>query len=123
MPPTPQLPERTVTWLAQQHAHARTAIDSVWNKLTELERAGHHPDPLAALRSVLAEHQPTPAGRCRTCRRLTWRHLWRRRRFPCLVWHQIHIRLFGVFARGDRQDPAETPEQMTTPVNRRGPEP
>jgi hypothetical protein len=53
------------------------------DKLTELERAGHHPDSLAALRSVLAEHQ-------------------RRRRFPCIVWHQIHIGLFGVFACCDR---------------------
>ena len=121
MPPTPQLPERTVTWLAQQHAHARTAIDSVWDKLTELERAGHHPDPLAALRSVLAEHQPTPAGRCRTCRRLTWRHLWRSHRFPCIVWHQIHIRLFGVFARGDRHHPPASDLQI--PASSRGEEP
>lgn len=87
--PTRQLPApelaRTVTWLAD-HPHARTMVQSVWGMLTELEQAGHHPGALAALRRVLAQHQPTSAGRCRACRR--WR--WRRRRFPCIVWHQIH---------------------------------
>jgi hypothetical protein len=81
---TPWLSTRTVTWLAQR-PHARLVVDSVWDTLTELERAGHHPQLLAALRFVLVHHQPTPAGRCRACRRGGWRGLWRRRRFPCLV--------------------------------------
>lgn len=77
-----------------------TLVRSVSDKLTELERAGHHPDTLAALRRVLACHQPTPAGRCRTCRWGTWRHLWRSRPFPCVIWHQIRSELLGVFASG-----------------------
>ncbi|MGH3810362.1 MAG: hypothetical protein ACRDRU_27825 [Pseudonocardiaceae bacterium] len=93
-----------MTWLARHaHALAHAAVRSVWDKLTELEQAGHHPDPIAALRSVLAAHQSTRAGRCRTCRRGTWRHLWRRRPFPCIVWHQTRLKLFGVFAHGDRR--------------------
>jgi hypothetical protein len=70
-------------------------VDSVWDTLTELEQAGHHPRLLAAVRFVLAHHQPTPAGRCRACRRMSWRGLWRRRRFPCLVWRQIRGELLG----------------------------
>ncbi|MGH3974890.1 MAG: hypothetical protein ACRDS9_16410 [Pseudonocardiaceae bacterium] len=80
-------------------AHSTAKLTgSVWAKLTELERAGHHPDTLAALRRVLACHQPTPTGRCRTCRRGSWRHLWRSQPFPCVIWHQIRSELFGVFA-------------------------
>ncbi|MGH3753424.1 MAG: hypothetical protein ACRDRP_12135 [Pseudonocardiaceae bacterium] len=71
---TSHLPTRTVAWLADQ-PHARRVIRSVWDTLAELERAGHHPDPLAALRDVLTPHQPTATGRCRTCSRSTWRHL------------------------------------------------
>jgi hypothetical protein len=90
------LPAQTVAWLAE-HPHDRTFVRSVWDTLTEWEHAGQQPEPLAALRSVLLDHQPTPAGRCRVCRRFSWRHLWRRRRFPCIVWHQIHGGLFGLF--------------------------
>lgn len=78
----------TLAWLTD-NPQARTMVRSVWNTLTELEQAGHHPGVITALRRVLTHHQPTPAGRCRTCRR--WR--WRRRRFPCIVWHQVHSAL------------------------------
>jgi hypothetical protein len=88
----PDLSARTVAWLAD-HSQARKLVDSVWDTLAELERAGHHPRPIAALRRVLVHHQPTAAGRCRTCRR--WK--WRRRRFPCTVWHQIRGELLGQF--------------------------
>jgi hypothetical protein len=77
-----------VAWLAD-HQCAKSMVQSVWDTLAELEQSCHHPGPIAALRRVLTHHQPTPAGRCRACRR--WR--WRRRRFPCIVWHQIHAAL------------------------------
>ncbi|MGH3781839.1 MAG: hypothetical protein ACRDRO_14755 [Pseudonocardiaceae bacterium] len=77
-----------VTWLAD-HPHARNVVQSVWDTLAELEQSGYYPGAIAALRLVLAHHQPTPAGRCRACRR--WRC--RRRRFPCIVWHQIRAAL------------------------------
>lgn len=93
---TLHLSTRTVAWLAD-HSQARKLVGSVWDTLADLERAGHHPRPVAALRRVLACHQPTSAGRCPTCRR--WR--WRRRRFPCIVWHQIHGELLGLFPNGD----------------------
>jgi len=80
---------QAVTWLAD-HPHACNVVQSVWDALAELEQAGHHPGAIAALRGVLGRHQPTPAGRCRSCRR----------RFPCVVWHQI---------RGDLQSPGCMP--------------
>ncbi|MGH8571884.1 MAG: hypothetical protein ACREX8_04820 [Gammaproteobacteria bacterium] len=70
-------------------------VRSVWDTLTELETAGHHPRLIAGLRFVLVHHAPTRALRCRTCRRRGWRSLWRRRRFPCVVWHQIRGELLG----------------------------
>ncbi|MGH3872537.1 MAG: hypothetical protein ACRDSR_13695 [Pseudonocardiaceae bacterium] len=91
----PHLPTRTRDWLAE-HPRARNVVHSVWDRLTELQRAGHDPGALDALRSVLSHHQPTPAGRCRTCPRVTGR----RRPFPCIVWHQIRIQLLGLFAGG-----------------------
>ncbi len=91
------LSTQTVAWLAD-HPRARQFVGSVWDKLTELERAGHHPGAIDALRHVLINHQPTPAGRCRTCRHWTAR----RRSFPCIVWHQIRSDLLGLFASGDR---------------------
>ncbi|MGH3934903.1 MAG: hypothetical protein ACRDS1_08015 [Pseudonocardiaceae bacterium] len=91
---TLQLSARTLNWLAQQ-PHARLVVESVWDTLAELERAGHHPSLLAALRFVLIHHEPTSAGRCRACRRVSWRGLWRRRRFPCVVWRQIGGELLG----------------------------
>ena len=94
---TLQLSTRTVTWLAD-HPHARELVRSVWDELAKLERAGQHPDTIAALRVVLLHHQPpTGTGRCRTCRRFTWRHLWCRPPFPCIVWHQIRGVLLGPF--------------------------
>ena len=91
---TLQLSARTRNWLAQQ-PHARLMIESVWDTLAELERAGHPPSLLAALRFVLIHHEPTSAGRCRACRHVSWRGLWRRRRFPCVVWRQIAGELLG----------------------------
>jgi hypothetical protein len=94
---TLHLSTRTVSWLAQR-PQARLVVDSVWNTLTELEAAGHHPRLLAAVRFVLVHHEPTAAGRCRACRRGSWRSLRRRRRFPCLVWRQIRGELLGHLA-------------------------
>ncbi len=92
---TLRLSTRTVAWLAQR-PHDRLVVDSVWETLTELERADHPPRTIAALRFVLIHHQPpTRTGRCPTCRRVNWRGLWRRRRFPCVVWRQIRGELLG----------------------------
>ncbi len=96
------LSSQTIAWLAE-YPHARRVVRSVWGKLTELERAGQHPGAIAALRRVLTDHQPTPAGRCRTCQRRAWR----RRRFPCIVWHQVRGELLGLFASGDHHQPAQ----------------
>lgn len=85
----------TVSWLTK-HPDAREVVRSVWTTLTVLEQAGQHPGTLAALRFVLIHHQPpTRTGCCPTCRRLSWRRLWRRRRFPCVIWHQIRGELLG----------------------------
>ncbi len=101
-PPTTPMPTadailhlspRTVAWLAN-HPHARQFVCSVW----ELERAGQYPGAIDALRRVRTHHQPTSAGRCRTCARVTGR----RRPFPCIVWHQIHCDLLGLFAGAGR---------------------
>jgi hypothetical protein len=91
-----------VAWLAA-HSQARKVVDSVWDTLAELERAGHHPRLIDALRRVLIDHQPTSAGRCRTCRRWMGRH----RRFPCTVWHQIRGELFGLFPDSGRRHQPE----------------
>ncbi len=82
----------TVAWLAD-HPQARRFVHLVGDKLTELERSGQDPGAIDALRRVLTHHQPTSAGRCRTCARVTGR----RRPFPCIVWHQIHCGLLGLF--------------------------
>ena len=52
--------------------------------------------------SLLDPHQPTAAGRCRTCARTTGR----RRPFPCLVWHQIHLGLLGVLTSDSHHRPS-----------------
>ncbi len=96
----PRLSSQTLNWLAH-HPRDRELVRSVWDTLTELERAGQQPGPIAALRSVLTHHQPTPAGRCRTCSRA-----WRRRPFPCTVWHQIRGELLGLFAGSHHREPA-----------------
>ncbi|MGH3692902.1 MAG: hypothetical protein ACRDRX_02675 [Pseudonocardiaceae bacterium] len=95
---TLRLSTRTVSWLAQR-PHARLFVDSVWETLGELERVSHHPRLVAALRFVLVHHEPSRAGRCRACRRLSGRGLWRRRRFPCVVWRQIRGELLGHLSR------------------------
>jgi hypothetical protein len=96
---TLQLSTRTVAWLADR-PRPRELVGSVWDTLTDLERAGHHPRTLAALRFVLIHHQPpTPTGRCPHCR-YTWHRLWRRRPWPCVIWRQIHHELLGPFASG-----------------------
>ncbi len=51
------------------------------------------------------------------CRRFSWRHLWRRRGFPCMVWHQIRGELLGVFAGGGRHRQPAT-RQLPQPVAR-----
>lgn len=91
---TPHLSARTVAWLAER-PFALVVVESVWGTLAELEAAGHQLRLLAALRFVLVHHEPTRAGRCRACRRASWRGLWRRRRFPCVVWRQIRGELLG----------------------------
>ncbi|HET9255696.1 MAG TPA: hypothetical protein VFO16_10900 [Pseudonocardiaceae bacterium] len=96
---TPQLPARTVAWLAG-HPLAQALVEPVWDALGQLQRADHHPGLIAALRFVLVHHQPTAAGRCRACRRVGWRGGWRRRRFPCVVWQQIRGELLGHFRAG-----------------------
>lgn len=109
---TLQLSARTLGWLAD-HPHARQVVQSVWDKLAELERAGHHPGAIAALRRVLIHHQPAiGTGKCRTCRRF----FWRRRAFPCIVWHQVRGELFGLFGSGGRHRPTRRPvgAQATT---------
>ena len=86
---------RTVSWLAE-HPDAREMVSSVWTTLTALEKAGQHPGVLAALRFVLVHHQPpSRTGRCPACRRHSWRYLWRRRQFPCVVWRQVRGELLG----------------------------
>jgi hypothetical protein len=102
MPTTTLLPRtgmtlsaRTVSWLAE-HPDAHKMVSSVWTTLTALEKTGQHPGILAALRFVLIHHQPpSRTGRCPACRRHSWRHLWRRRRFPCVVWRQVRGELLG----------------------------
>lgn len=89
------LSPRTVAWLAD-HPQAHQFVSSVRDKLTELDRAGQYPCAIDALRRVLTHHQPTLAGRCRTCARVTGR----RRPFPCIVWHQVRCDLLGLFAGG-----------------------
>lgn len=98
---TLHLSTQTRDWLTD-HPQARALVRSVWDTLAELEQAGQHPGPLDALRRVLTHHQPTPTGRCHTCRRRAWRC----RPFPCIVWHQIHGELLGLFARAGHHQPA-----------------
>jgi hypothetical protein len=90
----PLLPTRTLAWLAERPV-ALAVVESVWETLAELEATGHHSRLVAALRFVLAHHGPTRAGRCCACRRVSWRGLWRRRRFPCVVWRQVRGELLG----------------------------
>jgi len=42
------LPTRTVAWLAKD-VRARRLVNSVWDKLGELEQAGHYPGAIDAL--------------------------------------------------------------------------
>jgi hypothetical protein len=102
MDATLYLSPQAVAWLAH-HPQARQFVGSVWDKLAELERSGQYPGAITALRRVLIQHQPTSAGRCRTCRRVAGR----RRPFPCIVWHQIRCDLLGLFAGAGRHQPAE----------------
>lgn len=101
-----QLSAQTLAWLTDR-PHVRTVVRWVWTRLTELERAGHDPGALGALRAVLLDHQPpTRAGRCRACRRFSWRLLWRRCPFPCGVWMTIHVELQGLFSGNCSRTPA-----------------
>jgi hypothetical protein len=58
---TPQLSTRTLRWLASRPP-AREVVDSVWDTLFECNDIDHLPRLRAALRSVLAQHEPTRAG-------------------------------------------------------------
>lgn len=103
---------QTLAWLAAR-PHVRMVIRSVWDKLDDLEREGHDLGVLTALRAVLIDHQPpTRTGRCRACPRVSWRRLWRRRSFPCMVWVRTHLELQGFFGNGphlrDDGDPTRT---------------
>ncbi|MGH3888887.1 MAG: hypothetical protein ACRDSZ_20415 [Pseudonocardiaceae bacterium] len=108
-----QLSTRTVAWLTD-HPAARQFVGSVWDKLTELERSGQYPGAIDALRRVLIHHQPTAAGRCRHCRRVTGR----RRPFPCIVWHQIRFDLLGLFAGSGRHRPFPVADRSTAEDHR-----
>ena len=114
---TLHLSPRTVDWLTG-HPHARRFVRSVWDTLTELERSGQYPGAIDALRRVLTQHQPTATGRCRTCRRVTWR----RPAFPCTVWHQIRFDLLGLFAGAGRhgQPTGRTKQLSRTEQHRTG---
>lgn len=111
---TLQLSARTVAWPAGR-PRACELVGSVWDKLAELERAGHHPGAIAALRFVLIHHQPPSAtGRCRTCSRFTWRRLWRRQSFPCMVWRQVRAELLGPPAGRGRPPTPDTTRPFGT---------
>lgn len=105
---TLHLSARTLALLASRPL-ALAVVESVWGTLAELEAAGHHPRLLAAMRFVLIHHEPTRAGRCRACRRESWRAMWRRRPFPCVVWRQIRGELLGhlTIGGGHRSAPAD----------------
>jgi hypothetical protein len=103
-----------MAWLAGR-PRARELVASVWDTLTDLEHAGHHPGAMAALRFVLIHHQPpTRTGRCPHCR-FTWRRLWHHRPWPCVVWRQVHHELLGPFVPQQCPPPATT---IDTPVPR-----
>ena len=105
-----------MAWLAERPV-ARVLVDSVWETLDELKRVGHHEGAIAALRFVLVHHEPIAAGRCRACRRVSWRGLWHQRRFPCVVWHQIRGELRGHIAIGGyhhTSEPTAIPQGVVT---------
>jgi hypothetical protein len=87
---SPRLSETTQRWLADLPQHGNP-VGAVWRRLAELERAGHDPAVIAALRSLLLRHQPPRHGRCPACPR----YLLRRRRWPCVVWCRVHLELFS----------------------------
>jgi hypothetical protein len=116
-----QLSGQTVAWLAKR-PHLRELVSSVWDKLADVEQAGDHPGAIAALRFVLVHHQPpTRTGRCRTCRRLSWRRLWRRRPWPCVVWRQVRVELLGYLAVGGCHRRGPDQGQTLFPSSGRGP--
>jgi hypothetical protein len=96
---TPRLSETTVRWLDGLPRHGNP-VGAVWNRLAELEAAGQDDRLITALRSVLVRHQPPHYGRCLdgrcldgrclACPRATWRKLWRRPSWPCMVWKRVH---------------------------------
>ena len=114
MDPRLQLSAQTVAWLADR-SYDRKFVRSIGNKLTDPELAGHHVDAIATPRVILSDHQfPTRTGRCRACRRHTWRRLWRRRRFPRGVWFTIDLGLQGLFTVTGRHRTPDTPQQPGT---------
>jgi len=99
--PEPALATQTLAWLAERPTPAaRILVDRVWGTLVERHRSGRHPNPraLADLIAQLLEHQPSPrTGRCRACRRHSWRHRWQRSHFPCRVWITTDLTLRDPF--------------------------
>jgi hypothetical protein len=84
------LPETTQRFLAGLPRRG-DPVGAVWSRLSELERAGNDPALVDALRAVLLPHQPPRFGRCPECPK-RWG---RRRRWPCVVWCQVHLALFS----------------------------
>ncbi|MFD8498708.1 hypothetical protein [Amycolatopsis sp. NPDC059657] len=81
---------------------------AVHHRLTELTRSVDKSDQdrllvlasneiprlVAALREVLAEHEPDAAGRCPTCRRRQpWSPFRRRKQTPCRAYLAVRLRL------------------------------
>jgi hypothetical protein len=56
---TLHLSTQILAWLADR-PHARKLVALVWDTLTNLERAGHHPGAIAALRFILVHHRRRP---------------------------------------------------------------
>jgi hypothetical protein len=88
------LPETTQRAIADLPRHGNP-VRLVWARLADLEQTGQDASLIAALRMLLLQHQPPRYGRCRACPRTTWRTLWRRPRWPCLVWRRVHFALLG----------------------------
>jgi hypothetical protein len=88
----PLLPADPEVWL-REHVSEHRIIRSVMTALADLQAAGCPPGAINALRRILACHQPTARGRCRTCHYRWLRH----RPFPCVVWMQVRGELLGAF--------------------------
>jgi hypothetical protein len=88
--PGADVPDTTPRLLAGRPRRGNP-VGAVWSRLDELDRAGNDPALVGALRAVLLPHQPSRGGRCPVCP-TRWG---RRRRWPCIVWHRVHVALFS----------------------------